>query len=345
MSITPQQFIAKGQTADLKERSAAQEHFIDLGHLFGRPTPSNAPSWKLRKGPCGLQFFERSSGLNVLFDELTIPANQWSAAPRFVSIALTNTCNLRCSYCFAPKQRAALDSVQVKDWLSEIDEQGCLGVGFGGGEPTLHNGLPELFSFAFEQTGLAASFTTHATSMTDSLANELRGHVSFVRVSMDGVGPTYQRLRGRPFDLLQKGIALIRSIAPFGVNYVVNRFTIGDLDQAVEFAHSQGASELALLPQRPVGDVPGIDADTRERLTAWVRRSPSPLRLSISEQDQNDMPCCDPLEPETGLRAYVHVSADGLVKRTSFDNHGVKVGPDGRLSAIARLASGSEGKT
>ena len=36
------QFVAKWRGTTLKERSAAQEHFIDLCRLFGQPTPAGA---------------------------------------------------------------------------------------------------------------------------------------------------------------------------------------------------------------------------------------------------------------------------------------------------------------
>ena len=36
--MTPQDFIRKWRNAELKERSAAQEHFIDLCRLLGEPT-------------------------------------------------------------------------------------------------------------------------------------------------------------------------------------------------------------------------------------------------------------------------------------------------------------------
>ncbi len=35
-------FIAKWRTAELEERSAAQEHFLDPCRLFGHPTPAEA---------------------------------------------------------------------------------------------------------------------------------------------------------------------------------------------------------------------------------------------------------------------------------------------------------------
>ena len=40
--MTPQAFIEKWRASQLKERSASQEHFIDLCHLLGEPTPADA---------------------------------------------------------------------------------------------------------------------------------------------------------------------------------------------------------------------------------------------------------------------------------------------------------------
>ena len=40
--MTPQEFAAKWRGVLLKERSVAQEHFLDLCHLVGHPTPIEA---------------------------------------------------------------------------------------------------------------------------------------------------------------------------------------------------------------------------------------------------------------------------------------------------------------
>ena len=40
--MTPGEFISKWRASELKERSAAQEHFIDLCRLLGEPTPAEA---------------------------------------------------------------------------------------------------------------------------------------------------------------------------------------------------------------------------------------------------------------------------------------------------------------
>jgi hypothetical protein len=40
--MTPQEFIAKWKRANLTERSAAQQHFLDLCELLGQPKPAAA---------------------------------------------------------------------------------------------------------------------------------------------------------------------------------------------------------------------------------------------------------------------------------------------------------------
>jgi hypothetical protein len=41
-TLSPQEFVDKWRKAELKERSAAQEHFIDLCRMLGHPTPAEA---------------------------------------------------------------------------------------------------------------------------------------------------------------------------------------------------------------------------------------------------------------------------------------------------------------
>ena len=41
-AVTPHAFIAKWRASELKERSASQEHFLDLCRLLGEPTPAEA---------------------------------------------------------------------------------------------------------------------------------------------------------------------------------------------------------------------------------------------------------------------------------------------------------------
>lgn len=292
---------------------------------------------KTRLGPAGIHLFDRTSGLNILIDEVVPPESTWATAPRQVSIALTNSCDLRCPYCFAPKYPSALSAASIKGWLHELDANGTIGIGFGGGEPTLFPGFADLCAYAAGHTNLAVTLTTHGHHLGDDLLASLRGNVHFMRVSMDGVGSTYERLRGRSFDALQARLRAIKEIVPFGINYVVNSNTIPDIDAAITFASSAGASEFLLLPERPANGRPGIDSVSANSLRQWVTGYSGDLRLAVSELGAEGLPTCNPFQKETGVHAYAHITASGVIKRTSYDVDGVVIGSDGVVAALHKL--------
>jgi molybdenum cofactor biosynthesis enzyme MoaA len=165
----------------------------------------------------------RRTGLNLLFDEVHVEATQWAPAPRQVSIALTNACESDCPFYCAPKSAAVLDAARVCSWLDELDEAGCFGVGFGGGEPTLYRWLPEVCRFAAQRTKLAVTMTTHGHRWTPQLVDALASIVNFVRVSVDGVGATYEAVRGRPYPELVRRLALIGEVFGLGLNCAPRR--------------------------------------------------------------------------------------------------------------------------
>lgn len=298
---------------------------------------------KTRMGPCGIQLFERATGLNVLLDEVCVPAPLWARAPRHVSVALTNACDLSCPYCYAPKSPGTLELEKVEGWLKEMDLNGCLGVGFGGGEPTLYRNLAKLCRYTSQRTGLAVTLTTHAHRLDRTFIAALTGSVHFVRVSMDGVGPTYEALRGRSFASFRRQLEAVRSLAPFGINFVVNARTLPDLDAAMTLAAEVGADEFLLLPEQPSRKSTGMSEQTGSALRRWVELYRGSVPLATSEAGADGMPTCDPLEREGGLRAYAHIDAAGVLKRSSFDRAGVLINHDGMMHALRLLEAGQEG--
>ena len=306
------------------------------------PAPPKEPAWKdrrlkIRGESVGWHLFERTAGLHVLLDELDCPPHLRSRVPRFASIALTNTCDLDCPYCYAPKFRARLTQDEVVGWCRELDRAGSLGVGFGGGEPTLWPGLVSLCREVTETTALAVSLTTHGHRLTPDLAKQLRGALHFVRVSVDGIDERYERLRGRSFEQLRERLAHAATIAPLGINTVVNADTIEDLDQIRALAIEVGAQELALLPERAVGGAPGASPGVIRRLQRWLRGAlaeENRLRLSVAEGF-----------PTAGLPAfeltdgldYAHIDASGHLKPTSFEPGGVDLRGTNIMEALEQL--------
>jgi sulfatase maturation enzyme AslB (radical SAM superfamily) len=297
---------------------------------------------KFRAGPSGIHVFDRTTGLNLLLDEVRVPPARWATAPRQVSFALTNACDLSCPHCYAPKDAATLRVEMVTGWLDELDANGCLGVGFGGGEPTLYRHLPELCRYAARKTSLAVTFTTHAHRLDDRLASDLTGNVHFVRVSMDGVGQTYEMLRGRSFAALRRRLEVVRKLGRFGINFVVNRQTLPDLDAAIALAAEMGAAEFLLLPEQPTHSSAGIDSGTAQALCRWVRSYSAGMPLTVSETGADGLPTCNPFPQETGIHAYAHIDAAGVLKRSSYATDGVAIGVEGVMRALAMLAMHEE---
>ncbi len=300
--------------------------------------------WKQRCSPAGLHLFERSCGLNVLLDEVPIPPALWSRAPRHVSIALTNRCDSACLHCFAPKSSDELRLAVLMRWLLELDANGTLGVGFGGGEPTLHADFAKLCQLVASETQLSVTFTTHGHHINETIAEKLRGSVHFIRVSMDGVGATYEAIRRRPFLELQSRLKIIKTICRFGINVLVNERTLPDLDEVASVATDFGACELLLLPQMATRTCEEIDSQTLRSLRQWVDTYRGEAKLCINEGSAEGFPVCNPLEKEQGLRAYAHIDATGVLKPTSYDLSGVAIGSSGVLSALDDLLAESREK-
>ncbi|MDC5536388.1 radical SAM protein [Acinetobacter baumannii] len=292
---------------------------------------------KKRIGPDGIHFFDRFTGLNILIDEVIPPENEWSQAPRQVSVALTNVCDLHCEFCYAPKVKASLQLDQLKRWIKELDQLGTLGIGFGGGEPTLYPHFSEICEYTANETDLAVTFTTHGHRLTDTLLSNLKGNVHFIRISIDGVGQTYEGFRGRKFDNLIERIERAREISSLGFNIVINDSTIQDLDQVTEIARKFDISEVLLLPQQATQNVKGLSKDSYEKMKMWITGYNGKTRLTISDIGLESNFICNPLLMETGLNAYAHIDALGLLKSSSYSNIGQQIGDKSILNTLQLL--------
>lgn len=292
---------------------------------------------RVRYGADGIHFFNRRTGVNILLDECRPPAELWAKGPRQVSIALTNLCNLSCPHCYAPKFKASLDTHMVKVWLKELDEASCFGVGFGGGEPTLHKDLVEICRYGANNTGLAITMTTHGHNLNQELIAALKGNIHFLRLSMDGIYSTYEKIRGRSFkDFLSK-TELLQGNIPYGINYVVNANTVHELTEAADIIEKIGAVELLLLPEEGVGRGRSIDTRSLQELQRWLVHYEGPLRLTTSSSYRIQLNATKPLQNEDIKTAFVHIDARGILKKSSFARSGVTIGESGVINAYQTL--------
>ena len=156
------------------------------------------------------------------------------------------------------------------------------------------------------------------------MISHLSPYVHFTRLSMDGFGDTYEKIRGRPFEQFLSKLKMIRSEMRYGVNYVVNDETVADLDK-LDFLQDLGCEELLLLPQHRTKYVNDIRPPAKELMTNWVESYTGGMKLSVGAYAQDGLPACDIFSKDDSLEGYAHIDADGLLKRSSYNKEGVKI--------------------
>jgi MoaA/NifB/PqqE/SkfB family radical SAM enzyme len=151
--------------------------------------------------------------------------------------------------------------------------------------------------------------------------------VHFVRLSVDGVGTTYERLRSRPFAAVVQAAGLLGTLAPFGINAVINADTVSELDDLAEFADKVGASELLLLPEQPTAATPGISDADAQRLVEWAAVARTGVRLAISRTGlEAALPTAEAIPGEHPLDAHMHIDATGILRPNAYAPTGLSVG-------------------
>ncbi len=124
----------------------------------------------------------------------------------------TRRCNLKCMHCYSNSQNIRyddeLDREQAKALIADLASFGSPVILFSGGEPLIREDLPELVRFAVD-SGMRAVISTNGTLITKGIAAIFADiGLSYMGVSLDGVGRIHDRFRGMKgaFDAAVRGI-------------------------------------------------------------------------------------------------------------------------------------------
>jgi MoaA/NifB/PqqE/SkfB family radical SAM enzyme len=290
---------------------------------------------KLRREARGHHLYDRSTGIHILLDEIPVEEHSRDFGPELLSIALLNACDLECSFCYAPKTAYRLDPNHVVDVCKQFAALGTLEVAFGGGEPTLYQGLGDLCRRIWSETDLGISITTHGHHLTDRLIDELTGHISVIRVSIDAPEPLYSAIRGRPLSALQQKLPAMSSHIPFGINTVVNSSTLPFLDDLAAIVQQVGAIDWLLLPETSGGSFT-LTKMQWEELDRWLVNHWEQMPLRVAAEAVSNLSGPFPFDYEAG--EYAHVRADGTLCRSSYAGGGVRLEGQSITTALVQLA-------
>lgn len=179
------------------------------------------------------------------------------SAPLEAHLQITNQCDAGCTGCYT----AATPGGHPREWglsrwkraVDELADAGVFHLALGGGESATLPWLGELAEHA-RARGLVPNLTTSGLSGLDELVR-IADRFGQINVSLDGLGPTYARVRGFDgFDRADEALRRLRAVKrEIGINVVVTRENFDELGAIFAHARRRRLSEVELLRFKPAG--------------------------------------------------------------------------------------------
>ena len=242
--------------------------------------------------------------------------------PPRLTVELTNTCNLHCSYCLRDEDALYHDPATFLpvDVFARVarDARAKMGIEhimFTGGEPTLHREFGEILATVAE-LGLTCSFVTNGWHFERvwPLVAAHRQTVTHVSFSVDGTTrEAHDRWRGQgSFERVIRACSRCWAAKfPFNMKVAIRRDTVPDLERFAMFAARMGAAGLSFAHIMPtsveVADTSALTLEERaaaEREIALLARI-FKMRIGIDVGYYNTAPTA-PCSPLQGVSANVN---------------------------------------
>lgn len=204
--------------------------------LCGRIGPQDALRYGRRAGagPAHLLHYSRDK----------VPVVVWN---------VTRRCNLHCGHCYADSHDreypGELTTVEGRRLLRQLAAFGVPTVLFSGGEPLLRADVLELAGEA-RDLGMRTVLSTNGTRIDPGVAREIAAAgISYVGVSLDGIGPLHDKLRGKrgAFDGAIAGIRAARAEGlRTGVRFTVHARNRAQMGEVFELAERERVDRICV---------------------------------------------------------------------------------------------------
>ena len=173
---------------------------------------------------------------------------------------ITRICNLKCVHCYndsgVGKSFNDITTEKAKAVLDDLAEFGVPSVLFSGGEPLMRPDLFELIPYA-DSKGLRTVISTNGTLINENIAKKIKdGGVSYVGISLDGIGPINDKFRGvdGAFDMAVSGIRNCMTVGVrVGLRLTLTKRNVQDLERLFDFFEEEGIERACFYHLVPSG--------------------------------------------------------------------------------------------
>jgi radical SAM protein with 4Fe4S-binding SPASM domain len=192
----------------------------------------------------GLLTDDVQRGAPVQPDQVTPPLD-------YITLALSNRCNLRCKHCFVSAGESRSNELQTDDWLDFIKQLPVFklfDVVLTGGEALLHPGLWTIID-ALNSAGIAVSIFTNGLLVDEEFVERAKhALINSVQISLDGVSAeTHEQLRGArgSFAKASRAIQLLSQAGiPVHIAVTVTQINYAEHHHFIEIGKQLGARSV-----------------------------------------------------------------------------------------------------
>lgn len=279
---------------------------------------------KLRKEKSGIHLFDRISGLHILLDEIKIPEEKLIISPRTMSIALTNKCNMNCSFCYAQKGNYNADVKFLKEFCKIIDKLGVLEITIGGGEPFIHPNVVDFCNWVWSNTSLGINITTNASLLNSSIINKIKNSVSSIRISIEAVDEDYTKIRGTNFNNIKNAINLLRGNIATAINCTVLKNRVYNLENVIKFAIENNLQDVLIIAQHKNGESL-LSKEELNTIKEIIFKYKSKIQLNVTENLSKILDINVLNDENASEFSFSHLSVDKKIKQNSFSESGILI--------------------
>ena len=156
----------------------------------------------------------------------------------------TNTCNLRCTFCFVTEGMTREGGFMEFDLFKKIIDDSpdlehlCM---HNWGEPLLHKDIFKMIEYAKNKGVNYVVMNTNGTLLTDKMIDQIvDSKLDIIRFSIDGSAETFKRVRGVELQNIEQNINKLKKVKEkrrpklkMGVVFTVEEDTEGDAEDYI----------------------------------------------------------------------------------------------------------------
>lgn len=163
----------------------------------------------------------------------------------------TRTCNLLCVHCYSDsngqRQEGEMNTAEAFAMINDLAQFRVPVLLLSGGEPLLRPDIMDIIAHA-RTRGIRVTISTNGTLIDRPMAKQLKDlGVSYVGISLDGIGETNDRFRGKvgAYDSALAGIRHCLAVGQkVGLRLTMNQQNVQDMDRIFQLVEEEGVPRI-----------------------------------------------------------------------------------------------------